>query len=84
MSPIVPYENDNPYRSFTLSESLAFLGYVFKKRPANILLYIQQFRAGSSAVSSMRCTYSPPVSDPNFTNYFYIPRKVSKCSNDSK
>jgi hypothetical protein len=43
MSPIVPYENDDPYRSASLQESLAFWGYICKKRPASIILYVSSF-----------------------------------------
>lgn len=43
MSSIVPYENYNPYSSASLSESLAFWGYIYKKRPASIILYISAF-----------------------------------------
>lgn len=43
MSPIVPYANENPYRSATLHESLEFWGYACKKRPASVILYVLSF-----------------------------------------
>lgn len=43
MNPIVPYENDNPYRRPTIAEAIGFWEYMYKKGLSGIILYFLSF-----------------------------------------